>query len=126
VALVVEREEPRHIYKVRRLVYYINKVLSDCKTHYNEVQKLLYAILITKCKLLHYFEGHHIHVVTLHGLGEIIGNCLTIERIAKWALELVGLDITCPPNDNQVPSAGGFCSGMDRNTTTTSPVIREH
>jgi hypothetical protein len=97
VALVVEREEPRHIYKVRRLVYYINKVLSDCKTHYNEVQKLLYAILITKCKLLHYFEGHHIHVVTLHGLGEIIGNCLTIGRIAKWALELVGLDITYVP-----------------------------
>jgi hypothetical protein len=31
-ALVVEREEPGHIYKVQRLVYYINKVLSDCET----------------------------------------------------------------------------------------------
>jgi hypothetical protein len=54
-ALVVEREEPEHVYKVHMLVYYINKVLSDYETHYNQVQKLLYAILITKRKLLHYF-----------------------------------------------------------------------
>jgi hypothetical protein len=27
--LVVEREEPGHIYKVHRLIYYINMVLSD-------------------------------------------------------------------------------------------------
>jgi hypothetical protein len=57
-ALVLEREEPRHIYKVQKLVYYISKVLFDCETHYNQVQKQLYAILITKCKLLHYFESH--------------------------------------------------------------------
>jgi hypothetical protein len=36
-ALVLEWEEPRHIYKVQRPVYYINKVLSNCKTHYNQV-----------------------------------------------------------------------------------------
>jgi hypothetical protein len=34
-ALIVEREEPGHIYKVQRLVYYISKILSDCETHYN-------------------------------------------------------------------------------------------
>jgi hypothetical protein len=34
-ALVVEREEPRHIYKVQQLVHYISKVLSDCETHYS-------------------------------------------------------------------------------------------
>jgi hypothetical protein len=34
-ALIVEREEPGHVYKVRRLVYYISKILSDCETHYN-------------------------------------------------------------------------------------------
>jgi hypothetical protein len=54
-ALVVEREEPGHIYKVHQPVYYISKVLSNCETCYNQVQKLLYAILIMKCKLLHYF-----------------------------------------------------------------------
>jgi hypothetical protein len=53
--LVVEREEPGHVYKVQRPVYYISKVLSDYETRYNQVQKLLYSILITKRKLLHYF-----------------------------------------------------------------------
>jgi hypothetical protein len=51
--LVVEREEPGHVYKVQRPVYYISKVLPDCKTRYNQVQKLLYTILITKRKVLH-------------------------------------------------------------------------
>jgi hypothetical protein len=40
-ALVVEQEEPRHVYKVQGPVYYISKVHSDCETHYNQVQKLL-------------------------------------------------------------------------------------
>jgi maltodextrin utilization protein YvdJ len=44
--------------------------------------------------LLHYFESHLVHVVMLHGLGDIVVNCLATGRIAKWALELMGLDIT--------------------------------
>jgi hypothetical protein len=77
--------------------YYISKVLSGCETRFNKVQKLLYADLITKRKLLHYFKNYTLHVVTSHGLGEILENCLTTERIAKWALELMGLDITYVP-----------------------------
>jgi hypothetical protein len=71
---VVEQEEPGHVYKIQRPVYYISKVLSDCETRYNQVQKLLYAILITKRKLLHYFESHPIQIVTSFGLREIIRN----------------------------------------------------
>jgi hypothetical protein len=36
-------------------------------------------------------------VVTSHGLGEIAGNCLAMGRIAKWTIELMGLDITYVP-----------------------------
>jgi hypothetical protein len=46
-----------------------------------------------KHKLLHYFESHLVHVVTSHGLKEIVGNCLATGRMAKWALKLMGLDI---------------------------------
>ena len=33
-AIVVEREEARHAYKVQRLVYFINEVLNEPKTRY--------------------------------------------------------------------------------------------
>jgi hypothetical protein len=95
--LMVEWEEPRRIYKVQMSVYYISKVLSDFETRYNQVQKLLYAVLIMKCKLLHYFESHPVHVVTSHRLEEIVRNYLATGRIVKWALKLMGLDITYIP-----------------------------
>jgi hypothetical protein len=97
VTLVVEGEELGHVYKVQKSIYYINKILSNCKTRYNQVQNLLYVVSIMKHKFLHYFKSHLIHVVTSHGLMEIVGNHLTTRRIAKWALKLMGLDIMYVP-----------------------------
>ena len=54
-ALVVEREEEGHAFKVQCPVYFVREVLSDSKTRYSQIQKLLYTILITKRKLRHYF-----------------------------------------------------------------------
>jgi hypothetical protein len=51
VALVVKREEPWRSQKVQRPVYFVSEVLSDSKTRYSQMQKLVYAILMTKCKL---------------------------------------------------------------------------
>ena len=73
-ALVVEREEEGHALKVQRPVYFISKVLSDSKTRYPQIQKLLYAILIAKRKLHHYFESHPVTVVTSFPLGEVVQN----------------------------------------------------
>jgi hypothetical protein len=46
---------------------------------------------------LHYFESHQIRGMTSFGLEEIIGNRPAIGRIAKWALLLLGLEITYVP-----------------------------
>ena len=73
-ALVVEREEEGHALKVQLPVYFISKVLSDSKTCYPQIQKLLYAILIARRKLRHYFESHLMSVVTSFPLGEVIQN----------------------------------------------------
>jgi hypothetical protein len=97
VALVVEREEPGRSQKVQRPVYLVSEVLSDSKMRYSQMQKLVYAILMTKRKLRHYFDVHPIIVVSKYPLGEVIQNPEAEGRIAKWALELMGQNITYAP-----------------------------
>ena len=87
-AIVVERKEVGHAYKVQCPVYFISEVLNEPKTHYPQVQKLLYAILITSRKLRHYFEYYKIAIVIEFPLGDILRNKEANSRTIKWAVEL--------------------------------------
>jgi hypothetical protein len=96
-AIVVEREEEGHVYKVQRPVYYISEVLTNSKIWYPHVQILLYALLITFRKLRHYFKSHKITVITNFPLGDILCNKDATGRISKWAVELEALNIDFSP-----------------------------
>src|SRR5207244_7362766 len=81
-AIVVERQEEGHIQKVQHPVYFISEVLNESKTRYPRVHKILYVVLITYRKLVHYLQAHPIMVVTSFLIGELIHNRVTTRRIA--------------------------------------------
>jgi hypothetical protein len=82
-AIVVERQEEGHALLVQRPVYFITEVLFETKTRYPQIQKLLYAVVLARCKLCHYFEAHPVTVVSSFPLGEIVHNREVTGRIAK-------------------------------------------
>ena len=55
-------------------MYFISEVLSNSRTCYPQIQKLLYAVLIAKRKLHHYFESHPVMVVTSFPLTKVVQN----------------------------------------------------
>jgi ribonuclease HI len=95
--IVVERTKEGHTLPVQRPVYYISEVLSETKARYPQVQKLLYAVVLTRRKLRHYFEAHPVTVVYSFPLGEITWNPDAADRIAKWSVELIGETLAYAP-----------------------------
>jgi len=58
---------------------------------------LIYAVILARRKLQHYFLGHPITVVLSFLLGEIIKNREALARIAKWSVELMGEALAYAP-----------------------------
>jgi hypothetical protein len=95
--IIVERAEEGHALPVQRPVYYISEVFSETKARYPQVQKLLYAVVLTRCKLRHYFESHPVTVVSSFPLGKIIRNPDAAGMITKWSVELMGETLAYAP-----------------------------
>jgi hypothetical protein len=78
-------------------VYYINEVLSETKARYPQTHKLLYTVVLARCKLRLYFEAHPVTVVSSFPLGEIIRKPDAAGRIAKRSVELMGETLAYVP-----------------------------
>ena len=69
--VIVERQEEGHALPVQWSVYYISEVLSETKTRYPQILKLLYAVVLARRKLRHYLEAHPVIVVSSRHCGLI-------------------------------------------------------
>jgi hypothetical protein len=87
-SLVVKRAEEGRAYLVQHPVYFISEVLGPSKIRYPQVQKLLYAVLLTARKLRHYFDDHKVIVVMGFPIGDILHNKEALGRTTMWACEL--------------------------------------
>jgi hypothetical protein len=69
-----EMARPGAAAKQQYPVYFVSEVLSRSKKYYSKVEKICYAVIMCSRKLKHYFESHHIRVLTHQLLHDIFCN----------------------------------------------------
>jgi hypothetical protein len=94
VSAALVQEQDRDGKNQQCLVYYISEVLTTSKCNMTELEKISYAVVMALRKLRHYLEAFIVRVTSDRGLGELFRNLEASTRIAKWAAELLGYNIT--------------------------------
>lgn len=75
-------------------ICYVSETLSGAKTHYSELEKMVYTLVMASQKLKHYFNVHPIIVPTNFSIRYILSNREVTWRIGKWAAEMVPFDLS--------------------------------
>lgn len=74
-------------------VYFCSKALAGPETRYQNIEKVVLALMVVSKKLLRYFLAHPIVVRTDQLLKHVLFRPDLTERMTKWSIELSEFDI---------------------------------
>ncbi|XP_010665592.2 uncharacterized protein LOC104882874 [Beta vulgaris subsp. vulgaris] len=89
--LVAERERTQHP------IYFISHAFRGAEAKYNEVEKMVFALVMASRKLKPYFQAHQIKVLTGQLLPKVIESRNHSSRMTDWADQLADFGLEYEP-----------------------------